>query len=64
MATQEALASGDAGAGSQLFSQMEKYPWTEDAEFQGGLTAILGSNPSPEQAEELTLRARCFYYAR
>lgn len=48
----------------QIFERMENYSWNEDAEFQGGLTAILGPSPSPEQAQELTLRARCFYYAR
>lgn len=56
------LASGQSSG--QVFERMENYPWTEDAEFQGGLAAILGPSPSPEQAQELTLRARCFYYAR
>lgn len=32
--------------------------------LQGGLSAILGSSSSPSQAQELTLRARCFYYSR
>ncbi|KAI9776431.1 MAG: hypothetical protein M1835_005516 [Candelina submexicana] len=47
-----------------LYSQVEDYPWDNDIEFQGGLEAILGSTASPEQAQELTLRARCFYYTR
>ncbi|KAF2755199.1 hypothetical protein EJ05DRAFT_488727 [Pseudovirgaria hyperparasitica] len=47
-----------------MFSRVEQYPWDEDEEFQGGLTAILGSSSSPEQAAELTLRARCFYFSR
>ncbi len=46
------------------FYQLESYPWDSDAEFQSGLQAILGSDPSPEQAEHLTLRARCFYFSR
>ena len=46
------------------FQQLEDYDWKSDSEFQNGLQAILGSNPSPEQAEQLTLRARCFYLAR
>ena len=46
------------------FQQLEDYDWESDLEFQSGLQAILGSNPSPEQAEHLTLRARCFYLAR
>ena len=47
-----------------LFQQLEDYPWHSDPEFQSGLQAILGPNPSAEQAERLTLRARCFYFAR
>lgn len=43
---------------------LEAYDWDNDVEFQSGLSAILGSNSSPEQTTELTLRARCFYYAR
>ncbi|MCJ1259604.1 hypothetical protein MMC24_007443 [Lignoscripta atroalba] len=49
---------------SQLFQQLDTYPWDTDEEFQTGLRAILGPNPSPEQAEQLTIRARCFYYSR
>ena len=47
-----------------VFQQLENYAWDADPEFQGGLQAILGSNPSAEQSEHLTLRARCFYFAR
>jgi hypothetical protein len=47
-----------------VYEALEKYPWADDQEFQAGLVAILGSNSTPEQATELTLRARCFYYAR
>ncbi|KAF2640513.1 hypothetical protein P280DRAFT_490010 [Massarina eburnea CBS 473.64] len=43
---------------------LEAYNWDDDVEFQAGLSAILGSTSSPEQTSELTLRARCFYYAR
>lgn len=46
------------------FQQLEVYPWDLDPAFQSGLQAILGSNPPKEQAEHLTLRARCFYFAR
>ena len=62
MSTAETVTS--PASDGQIFERMENYPWNEDAEFQGGLTAILGPSPSPEQAQELTLRARCFYYAR
>lgn len=48
----------------ELFRNLDDYPWDADAEFQGGLRAILGPNPDPERAEQLTLRARCFYYSR
>lgn len=47
-----------------VYEELDLYPWEEDTEFQGGLTAILGNDPPPEQASELTLRARCFYYQR
>lgn len=47
-----------------VYETLERYNWDDDVEFQSGLSAILGSNASPEQASELALRARCFYYAR
>ena len=47
-----------------LYHQLDEYPWDEDQEFQGGLRAILGSVQDPAQVEHLTLRARCYYYAR
>ena len=48
----------------QLFQKLEAYPWDSDEEFQSGLYAILGSTPDAQQADQLALRARCFYYAR
>ena len=50
--------------GEILFRKVDRYPWASDTEFQTGLHAILGSNPSPEERYRLTLRARCFYYSR
>ncbi len=47
-----------------LFQKLEDYAWDSDLEFQTGLQAILGSNPSAEQSEHLSLRARCFYFTR
>lgn len=47
-----------------LYHQLDEYPWDEDREFQGGLRAILGSVQDPAQIEHLTLRAKCYYYAR
>lgn len=61
------MAAQEPGHRSQdeaSFQQLEDYPWGSDEEFQSGLQAILGSNPSPDQAEHLTLRARCFYFSR
>ncbi|KAJ4402408.1 hypothetical protein N0V91_007273 [Didymella pomorum] len=60
-------AGAEAGASdgaNDVFEALERYNWDDDVEFQAGLSAILGSNSSPEQAAELALRARCFYYAR
>jgi hypothetical protein len=52
------------GSAEDVYETLEKYNWDDDVEFQSGLSAILGTNSTPEQAAELTLRARCFYYAR
>ncbi|CAO2648593.1 Nn.00g078600.m01.CDS01 [Neocucurbitaria sp. VM-36] len=49
---------------NDVYDALERYNWDDDVEFQSGLSAILGSNSSPDQAAELALRARCFYYAR
>ena len=57
-------ALGSQEQGLLRFQQLEDYAWDSDPEFQSGLQAILGPNPSAEQAEHLTLRARCFYFAR
>lgn len=57
-------SSATDGQDENLFQQLHAYPWDSDEEFQSGLHAILGPHPSPEQAEPLTLRARCFYYSR
>lgn len=62
MTTEQTVSGIDSH--SNTFEKLESYPWDEDADFQSGLAAILGPNPSPEQATELTLRARCFYYSR
>ncbi|KAK0939835.1 hypothetical protein LTR29_008572 [Friedmanniomyces endolithicus] len=50
--------------GTYLFQQLDAYPWDDDQEFQGGLRAILGSVQDPTQLSHLTLRAKCYYYAR
>ncbi|KAK2624225.1 hypothetical protein QTJ16_006175 [Diplocarpon rosae] len=47
-----------------IYKQLENYSWDSDREFQGGLSAILGPNPSPSQLQDLTLRAQCFYLSR
>lgn len=47
-----------------LYHQLDEYPWDGDREFQGGLEAILGSVQDPAQIEHLTLRAKCYYFAR
>lgn len=47
-----------------LYEQLDAYPWSTDPEFQGGLRAILGPVQDPAQIAHLTLRAKCYYYAR
>lgn len=54
----------DAPVTTSFYEQLDKYNWDDDAEFQSGLAAILSSAGSPEQRDELSLRARCFYFAR
>lgn len=48
---------------SAQYKALDDYDWDNDAEFQGGLRAIL-SSASPDQASRLMLRARCYYFAR
>jgi hypothetical protein len=57
-------AAGATDGLNDVYEALERYNWDDDVEFQSGLSAILGSNSTPEQAAELALRARCFYYAR
>ena len=49
---------------SYQFHQLDNYPWDDDQEFQSGLKSITGSTEDQVQLEHLTLRAKCFYYAR
>ncbi|CAK4034029.1 Hypothetical predicted protein [Lecanosticta acicola] len=49
---------------TDLYHQLDTYRWDQDEEFQGGLRAILGSVQDPQQVDHLTLRAKCYYYAR
>jgi hypothetical protein len=53
-----------ASDNTSLFQSLDAYPWDSDPEFQGGLSAILGSVQDPQQIAHLTLRAKCYYYAR
>lgn len=59
-----AAAADNSLDSTYLYQQLDAYPWDTDQEFQGGLRAILGSVQDPAQVEHLTLRARCFYFAR
>jgi hypothetical protein len=59
-----ATAADSSLESSFIFNQLDEYPWDSDEEFQGGLRAILGSVQDPAQLEHLTLRAKCYYYAR
>jgi hypothetical protein len=63
---QESLppANNNNSSNTALFHQLDNYPWSSDPEFQGGLSAILGSVQDPQQIAHLTLRAKCYYYAR
>ncbi|KAL8652443.1 MAG: hypothetical protein Q9226_004271 [Calogaya cf. arnoldii] len=62
MSTQH-TPSSSAVPETSVFEQVESYPFSTDPEFQTGLSTILSSNPA-QDPEHLTLRARCFYFAR
>jgi hypothetical protein len=53
-----------------IFHNLSTYPFEQDAEFQSGLSSILGhpaTRASAEEAEQnadLVLKAQCFYFAR
>lgn len=57
-------SEGSTQSADLLYEQFERYPWDSDVEFQNGLNSILANNSSPELVDDLTLRARCFFYAR
>lgn len=59
-----AMTNEASNSQATLYEQLDAYPWSDDSDFQSGLSAILGSVQSPEQVEHLTLRAKCYYYAR
>lgn len=59
-----ATAADSSLDSTYLYNQLDNYPWDADQEFQGGLKAILGSSQNQAQLEHLTLRAKCYYYAR
>jgi hypothetical protein len=52
-----------AMSSADLFHQLDSYDWNGDQEFQLGLNGILANAPA-EQRNDLTLRARCSYFAR
>ncbi|KAL8789588.1 MAG: hypothetical protein Q9213_001024 [Squamulea squamosa] len=65
MTTQETPSSSAILSAQEQsnFLSIESYPFSTDKEFQSGLSTILSSN-SALDPELLTLRARCFYFAR
>ncbi|KAI9820923.1 MAG: hypothetical protein M1826_000798 [Phylliscum demangeonii] len=48
----------------RLYQQVEAFGWSEDRQFQAGLSKLLHDRSPAEQVDEVTLRARCFYYSR
>lgn len=57
-------ATVSTGDSNHQYSLLDSYDWDNDQEFQGGLRTILASATSPAQLAHLTLRARCYYFAR
>ncbi|KAF2671732.1 hypothetical protein BT63DRAFT_384280, partial [Microthyrium microscopicum] len=48
----------------QVFESVDSFNYSEDPEFQFGLSSILRHAQTKEQSNELELKARCFYYTR
>ena len=59
-----AASSGTSKRKAQIYRRLHTYDFDKDEEFKSGLSAILASATSPEQLKELTLHAKCFYFAR
>ena len=53
-----------------VFHALSTYPFSQDADFQEGLSSILSNQPAPAtpeeeaQRDETVLQAQCFYYSR
>jgi hypothetical protein len=45
-------------------SAFHAHPWSNDTEFQSGLSILIPSGRTPAERDELVLRAQCFYYTR
>lgn len=54
----------DTSDESSFFKQVDAYPYSTDSDFQNGLAAILGATDEAGSREHLTLRAKCFFFAR
>ncbi|KAF2432234.1 hypothetical protein EJ08DRAFT_586030 [Tothia fuscella] len=64
MASSQAQATPLPVQSTDIYAHVDNYPWNADVEFLGGLSAILGPNPDESSRNDLTLRARCFYFSR
>ena len=70
METPQSVAPSPQGAPcsqpDSIYTELESYPFSQDPQFQSGLSSILSSHPNAydTQVDHLTLRARCFYFAR
>jgi hypothetical protein len=68
--TSNPSSASDPATHEQLFHNLFTYPFHQDAEFQSGLSAILGHPETPaspeevEQNADLVLKAECFYFSR
>lgn len=47
-----------------VFDAVDRYSYADDSEFQSGLQSILTPDVAPEQADELRMKAQCFYFER
>lgn len=65
--SQDSTSRSDA---ETIFNNIYTYPWSQDGEFQSGLSSILGnlerlvSRDMTYEEADILLQAKCFYFAR
>ncbi|KAL4801541.1 hypothetical protein BDV18DRAFT_148786 [Aspergillus unguis] len=70
MTATQTVSQNQQQSQTELFGQLENYPFDSDREFAAGLAIILGHPETPASPEEiardddLVLQAKCYYFTR